>query len=224
MTVSAERKLQQALSDLVDALASTDARWMVIGGIAAIARGVQRFTGDIDAAIRGDEVDVATLVRALATKRIVPRIANAEEFAGESLVLLARHEPSGIELDLSFAWTNFEHDAIAAATDAALGAVVAPMARPEDLIVFKSIAGRGKDLDDVMALLTLYPALDHVKLRARVRELAALAETPELAANLDVAIAATSRSAGTSIKRPVSPARSSERRVAKRPKRKRRGR
>jgi hypothetical protein len=42
---------------------------MVIGGIAVIARGVRRMTTDIDAAVRGDRIDVAALVRALAKKR-----------------------------------------------------------------------------------------------------------------------------------------------------------
>jgi hypothetical protein len=161
---------------------------MVIGGIAVIARGVRRFTADIDAAIRGDEVTIDQLLAALARKRIAPRIDDAAQFARENLVLLLRHEPSGVEFDVSLAWTEFEHEAIAGATVAAFGSVKAPMARPEDLLVFKAIAGRGKDMDDVAALLALYPKLDLARARARVRELAALADTPELARGLDSAI------------------------------------
>ena len=52
-----------------------------IGGIAVIARGVRRMTTDIDAAVRGDQVDVATFLDALAKKRIVPRINDVERFA-----------------------------------------------------------------------------------------------------------------------------------------------
>jgi hypothetical protein len=185
-----DRKLQQALRDLVSALGATRVPWMIIGGIAVIARGVRRFTGDIDAAVRGDEIDAATLLDALAKKRIVPRIARAEQFARESLVLLLRHEPSGVQFDVSFAWTDFEREAISAASIASFGAVKAPMAQPEDLIVFKAIAGRGKDLDDATALLSLYPQLDLARLRARVHQLAALAETPDLGAGLETAIAA----------------------------------
>jgi Nucleotidyl transferase of unknown function (DUF2204) len=183
-------QLEQALRDLAAVLSASDARWMIIGGIAVIARGVRRFTSDIDAAIRGDEIDVSTLIRALAKKRIVPRISHAKAFALENLVLLLRHEPSGVEFDVSFAWTTFEHEAIAAATVAPFGTVEAPMAQPEDLIVFKSIAGRGKDIDDVTALLALYPKVALARIRARVRELAAAADTPELAAGLEIAIAA----------------------------------
>ncbi|HUQ06983.1 MAG TPA: hypothetical protein VM261_31040 [Kofleriaceae bacterium] len=164
-------------------------------------------TTDIVATVRGDLVpEVRALLQLLAKKRLVPRIADAERFARESLVLLLRHEPSGVEVDLSMAWTQFEHEAIAAASQATFGSVRAPMSRPEDLIVFKSIAGRGKDLDDMTALLTLYPSLDHARLRQRVKQLAALAEEPALAAPLEVAIA---KVAGTkTVERSRSPARS----------------
>jgi hypothetical protein len=73
-----DRKLEAALADLAAALNATAVPWMVIGGIAVIARGVRRMTTDIDAAVRGDQLDVATLLQALARKRIVPRIRDAE--------------------------------------------------------------------------------------------------------------------------------------------------
>jgi hypothetical protein len=188
VTARGDHRLEEALRDLTAALSATGAPWMVIGGIAVIARGVRRFTADIDAAIRGDEVSIDKLLAVLAQKSIAPRIDDAAQFARENLVLLLRHQPSGVEFDVSLAWTEFEHEAIAAATVAAFGAVKAPMARPEDLVVFKAIAGRGKDMDDVAALLALYPKLDLARVRARVRELAALADTPELARGLDSAI------------------------------------
>lgn len=115
---------------------------MVIGGIAVIARGVRRFTADIDVAIRGDEIELPELLKALGKKRIVPRVSDAVELARTNLVLLLRHDPTGVDFDVSFAWTSFEHDAIAASSVEAFGAVRAPMAQPDDLIVFKSIAAR----------------------------------------------------------------------------------
>lgn len=163
---------------------------MVIGGIAVIARGVRRFTTDIDAAVRGDEVDIPAVLRTLATQKIVPRIEDAAKFASESLVLLVRHAPTGVDLDVSLAWTPFEHQAISSATVAAFGSVDAPMAKPEDLVVFKAIAARGKDIDDITALLALYPLLDLEQIRARARQLAALAESPELSESVERALQA----------------------------------
>ncbi len=185
-----DHRLEHALRDLTAALAATGAPWMIIGGIAVIARGIRRFTADIDAAIRGDEIDLPVLLKVLAKKRIVPRVKDAMELARANLVLLLRHEPTGVDFDVSFAWTSFEHEAIAASSMAAFGTVRAPMAQPEDLIVFKSIAARGRDLDDAIALLTLSPDINLERVRARVRELAAAAEAPELAVGLETAITA----------------------------------
>jgi hypothetical protein len=47
---------------------------------------------------------------------IETRIRDAERFAGESLVLLLKHQPTGVELDVSMAGTDFEHEALAASS------------------------------------------------------------------------------------------------------------
>jgi hypothetical protein len=107
--------------------------------------------------VRGDAVDVDTLVKALARRKILPRIPDAVAFARANLVLLLRHEPTGVDLDVSFAWSAFEQEALVAATPCAFGRVVAPMATPDDLVVFKAIAGRPKDAEDAEALLVLHP-------------------------------------------------------------------
>lgn len=172
--------IEDALEALSLALADTGAPWMVIGGIAVIAHGVRRFTTDIDAAVRGDAVSIDALLRSLARSKITPRIADAAAFARENLVLLLRHEPTGVDLDVSLAWTTFEHDALGAATDVSFGRVVVRMSTPADLVIFKAIAGRPKDIEDAEALLVLHPDIDLARVRSRVAELAALAEAPEL--------------------------------------------
>ncbi len=178
---SGDRILENALGALVKALDETRAPWMIINGIAGIARGIRRFTTDIDAAVRGDAVKVDELVASLARHGIVPRIDDAVAFAEANLVLLLRHDSSGVDLDVSLAWSAFEHDALAACTIAKFGRVSAPMCTPEDLIVFKAIAGRPKDAEDAQSLLLLYPAIDVARVGRRVEELAELAEAPELA-------------------------------------------
>ena len=45
--VKPDRLLEEALEALTHALTKCQAPWMVIGGIAVIARGVRRFTTDI---------------------------------------------------------------------------------------------------------------------------------------------------------------------------------
>lgn len=185
-----DHKLEAALADLAAALNATAVPWMVIGGIAVIARGVRRMTTDIDATVRGDQLSVATLLQALAKKRIVPRIRDAERFASESLVLLLKHQPTDVEIDVSMAWTDFEHEALAACSITKFGRANAPMARAEDLIVFKAIAGRPKDIQDATTLLVLYSAIDRRRIRHRVSQLAALAEDPAPVNVLEAVIAA----------------------------------
>jgi hypothetical protein len=94
-----------------------------------------------------------------------------------------------VDLDVSLAWSSFEYDALAARTIARFGRVLAPMSAVEDLVVFKAIAGRPKDTEDVEALLVLHPDIDIALARARVAELAALADAPELVTTFDATAA-----------------------------------
>jgi hypothetical protein len=190
---------------------------MVIGGIAIIARGVRRMTTDIDAVVQGDRADAATLLRLLARKHIVPRIENAEAFARENLILLLRHDPTGVQFDVSFAWTAFEHDAIAACTDTKYGSVVAPMARAEDLVVFKAMAARPVDIEDASALLLMYPDIDLEHARRRLRELAAIADEPALAAGLEQAIKRSTAAAAMNQATPTRSKRGAKSRAAPKP-------
>jgi hypothetical protein len=184
-------RIEDALAALQRALSELDAPWMVIGGIAVIAHGVQRMTTDIDAVIRGDAVRVPPLQTTLRRHQITPRIADAEAFAAANLVLLTRHRPTEVDLDLSLGWTSFEHEALAARAATRYGKVSVPMARVDDLIVFKAIAGRPRDIDDAVTLLALYPNVDMTRVRAHVRTLARAAEAPELEDGLEQIIAAT---------------------------------
>lgn len=180
-----ERLLEEALEALTRALTASRAPWMVIGGIAVIARGVRRFTTDIDATVRGDAARPDELLQTLRAHGIEPRIDDALAFAEANLVLLVRHRSTGVDLDVSFAWTAFEHEAIATSTMTKFGTARAPICSAESLIVFKAIAGRPKDIEDAEALLALYPQIDRTHVRKQVAAVAELAEAPEIISTLD---------------------------------------
>jgi hypothetical protein len=180
-----ERRLEDALEALGRALNALDVPWMLIGGLAVIARGVRRFTTDIDAVVQGDAVDLDALLRSLSRNNIVPRVPDAKVFATANLILLVIHEPSGVELDVSLGWTGFEQEALDARSPVAFGPLRIPTASAEDLIIFKIVAAREIDLQDATTLLILYPKIDLVRIRKRVRELAELMEEPVRIATLE---------------------------------------
>jgi hypothetical protein len=142
--------------------------------------------------IRGDAVTVRAALNALRRHQIGPRIADAEAFAATNLVLLTRHRPTEVDLDLSPGWTRFEHEALDARAATRFGKVSVPMASVDDLLVFKAIAGRPRDIDDAITLLALYPHIDMSRVRARVRTLARASEAPELEHGLDQIVATSS--------------------------------
>lgn len=173
-----ERRLEDALDALGHALSSQGLPWMLIGGLAVIARGVRRFTTDIDAVVQGDAVDVDVLLAALAQHGIVPRIPDARAFATSNLILLVTHEPSGVDLDISMGWTGFEREALGLCSNVAFGPLRVPIASAEDLVIFKVVAARPVDIEDARTLLALYPKIDLARVRMRVRELANLLDEP----------------------------------------------
>jgi hypothetical protein len=154
---------------------------MLIGGIAVIARGVPRLTRDVDATIAGGTMDFAELLDRLREHDLVPRIDDAAHFASVNQVLLLRHDASGIDVDLSIGWLPFELDAIAAAERLNVAGVEVAVARAEDLIVYKSVAFRPQDQQDIERLLILYGhALDLPRIRRLVAEFASALEQPEI--------------------------------------------
>jgi hypothetical protein len=178
--------IERALRAVMAALEASGHRAMIIGGIAVIARGVARLTKDIDATIAGGDADLDRVVDVLASHRIVPRITNAVKFAQESHVLLLRHEPSGVEVDLSLAWLPFELDAIAAAELVSVHGIRVRVPRVDDLVIYKIVGWRPQDQQDVERLVALHgPRMDLDRVKRLTHELAEALEDPERAEEVE---------------------------------------
>lgn len=173
--------LPQAIAALGAALDSMGLPWMLIGGIAVVSRGVARMTDDVDATVVGAKIDLEAAVAIFARHGIVPRIDDALPFARQRQVLLLRHAPSDTPLDLSLAWLPFELEAIERAQRLDLGGIDAPVATIEDLLVYKAIAWRPRDRDDIERLVATGHAIDLARVRAIVEQLADALEEPERA-------------------------------------------
>jgi len=171
---------REALEALRDSLEEAGAPWMCLGGVAVIAQGVPRLTVDIDATVLAEKAQLAALLEACGRHEVRPRIDDALAFAREHHVLLLHHTPSDIPLDVSLAWLPFEEEAIRAAPEIDYAGVRIRVARPEDLIVYKMVASRPRDIEDVDKLLLLHgDRIDLDRIRAVLREFCQVLEDNE---------------------------------------------
>ena len=168
------------LADLVAWFDAAGVRGAVIGGIAASVHGRPRATRDVDAVVIVPDDAVAD---ALATGRahgFEPRIDDPMAFARRSRVLLLRHGPSAIDVDVSLGGLPFEHETVARARSTDVAGVAIPLATPEDVIVMKAVANRDRDRADIEAIVRANPRLDRRRIRRWVGEFARTLEMPEL--------------------------------------------
>jgi len=178
--------LRAAVAAVARSLSQLPAPGMLIGGIAVIARGVPRTTRDVDATVSAQTGPLEDLLRIFEKQDLGQRIDDALTFAQANQVLLLRHAPSGVDVDVSLAWLPFELEAIQAADELTVGEIQVPVARPEDLVIYKAIAWRPQDQQDVERLLTLHgDRMDLVRVRRIVTELSDALEAPERPAELE---------------------------------------
>ena len=189
MTQSPAPDFRSALAALFEALKTIGRPAMLIGGLAVIARGVPRLTIDIDAVIQGEGLDVDRLWEVLRRSGLEARVTDAEEIAEERLVLLLRHSASGVTVDLSLGWMQFEREAMERATTVDLGGVPVPVATPEDLVVLKAVAWRAVDKFDVTELIVRHHAgMDLQRMRRTVAGFYELLEVPERLKEYDLLV------------------------------------
>lgn len=182
----------QALAALDRALAEIDAPAMIIGGIAVIARGVPRLTVDVDATVWGAAVSLGELFSTLEAHEILPRIPDAEVFARRRQVLLLEHRPSGTPLEVSLGWLPFEREAMERASPVDFAGQTILVPQVEDLLVYKAVAWRDRDKEDVERLLLLHgDRLDLGRVRDLVRQFAEALEAPERIEELEALIRKT---------------------------------
>ena len=190
MTARADESLLAALAAVAATLDSSNAPSMIIGGIAVIARGVPRQTVDIDAAIWAETLDPQEVVARAAEHRLVPRTEDAVDFARQHQVLLLRHEPTRIPVDLSLAWLPFERLALARAEPVDFGGVSIRVATAEDLVIYKAVAWRDRDRTDIERLLVRHgDTIDIARVREIVGEFALALEEPARIPELEALIA-----------------------------------
>jgi hypothetical protein len=129
--------LLAVLSDLMAWLKAGETPGVVIGGLAASLLGRPRLTRDVDVLVLLDEGRWPDFLATGAIYGFIPRRSDSLSFARQTLVLLVRHEPSGIDADMIFGSLPFEKEAVARAVWVEFSGVRIPLPLPEDLIIMK---------------------------------------------------------------------------------------
>ncbi len=174
----------EALRDLM-AVLETEPTGMIIGGMAVIALGYPRVTTDIDATVHVALEDLSGLLEHLRSHNIVSRIEDPIDFATSHHVLLMRHRPSGIPIDLTLAMLPFEEEALTHRQMIDFSGTTIAIPRVEDLIIYKMVASRPEDLRDVEELLLRYfDSLDRIRVEEVVGQFAALLDRPQMVTQL----------------------------------------
>jgi hypothetical protein len=170
----------EPLAALQKLLERFDDKGVVIGGIAVSLLGQPRLTADVDAMLLLSVDDLPRLIRAADQEGLELRLSDAEAFARRNRVVLLRHEASGINVDISLGMLPFEAEAVERSTTYQIGTLVVRLPTPEDLIIFKAVAHRPKDLLDIQAVIQSHPNLDRGRIKHWVREFAQALDMPEL--------------------------------------------
>ena len=161
-------------------LQNYDHRGVIIGGVAVGLLGKPRFTADVDAVFLLSTDDISRFLKLASAENILPRIQNAEEFARKSRVLLLKHMPSEIDVDISLGVLPFEQEMVDRGSVKHFANLSTRLPTPEDLIIMKAIAHRPKDFEDIRTLVDNYPDLDRHRIEQWVKSFAEVLEIPDL--------------------------------------------
>ncbi|CAN5493427.1 nucleotidyl transferase AbiEii/AbiGii toxin family protein [soil metagenome] len=168
-------RLEAALRDLADHLASLEARFAVVGGLAISARAEPRFTRDADICVSvGSDEEAERLVASLRGHGlVVMSIIEQEATRRVAAVRLGHRAPEAadVPLDLLFASSGVEPEVVATADRLELfDGLVVPVATVPSLIALKILsrddARRPQDQVDLSVLRRLATTAELERARA----------------------------------------------------------
>jgi hypothetical protein len=161
--------------EAVDLLDAAGMPYLLIGGLAVIALGEPRATADIDVVGFASAEQAEALVKRAAAAGFEVRPEIELERLRETGTLRFRRGP--FQLDIILASLPFEDTAYTRSTRARLFGRKVPLPTPEDLILFKVLAGRDKDIVDAIGIARRHLArLDRRYLEQSIQAICDLAE------------------------------------------------
>lgn len=164
-------------------------RWYLFGAQAALLYGVTRVTADVDVTFDPGGREIDEIVRRLATAGFSSRTADPRAMADRMRVLPVVHVDTAIPVDIILAGPGLEMLFLSRVEMHEIGGLRVPVARAEDLIAMKILAGRPKDFEDVVAVLAAAPRVDLGLVRETLALLEQALSRSDLVPHLEQAIA-----------------------------------
>ncbi len=172
--------LLEPLAALQRVINRFDQQGMIIGGVAARLMGCSRVTNNLDAVFLVSLEELPKVLEAARDEGIIPRIEQAQEFAHDNRVLLLRHQPSGTNVNILLGMLPFEMESVAHSHVREVDGLAVRLPSAEDLIVFKAIAHRPVDLEDIACILGSHPEIDWNHLEYWLKAYAESLENPKI--------------------------------------------
>lgn len=142
----------ELLNDLASGLNRLGLPWYLFGAQAAILYGAARLTADVDVTVRlPDNTANQALVAGLQRHGFEVRVDDAG-FIERTRVMPMVHVGTSLPLDVVLAGPGIEDRFFARAVTRSIEDVTVPVASAEDIVVMKVLAGRPKDVEDVVAI------------------------------------------------------------------------
>ena len=150
----------ELLADLSRAFAALKLPWYLFGAQAAIVYGAARLTADVDVTVKPRPNEgAADWLGVLDEHGFEARFGDGRFFA-QTRVLPLVHRATGLPTDVVLAGPGLEEEFMNRAVTIDLDGVSVPVVEITDLVILKMLAGRPKDVDDVVSLLHINDTID----------------------------------------------------------------
>jgi hypothetical protein len=155
------------LADLGTGLNELDVPWYLFGARAAILYGLARLTADVDVTVRlPRHLSTEAFTQQLESRGFLCRVMEPGFIERTSVVPFV-HTASALPLDVVLAGPGLEDQFFERVIVRTIDGVRVPVASAEDLVVMKVLAGRPKDLEDIVAITAAQrDAIDVAYIRA----------------------------------------------------------
>jgi hypothetical protein len=179
----------ELLAELGRAFAALGLRWFLFGAQAAVLHGVARLTADVDVTVELGRHSSEALVDTLNRAGFDLRVPDVAGFVEATRVLPFVHRRSRMPVDVVLAGPGLEEQFLDRAEEREIGGARIPVASAEDLVAMKVLAGRGRDLEDVEAIVRVQPDLDLSLIRRVLRLLEMALDRGDLVSEMDRVVA-----------------------------------